>query len=217
MLINQIDELFDTILNKFYDFLYKKDIFKKYNKDPNFVVFQDDILMTIKEFIKTLPENTIINVVNKKNYLEYIYNIIKRYCAFYIYLGICYYYDDSRDLFVSNIIETSKNQKTAAYQINNFFNSHNNSKIINFYSDIKNILALAEFKTLDKVKIIISNNPLKFSNITRLFDELGEDYIVDNFFIKDNFHNIIKTIDIKHIDFLSCNLLYFLFLLSNLL
>ena len=197
MLINQIDNLFDTILNNFYDFLYKKDIFKKYSKDSNFVVFQEDILLNIKEFVETIPESDILKIIKKKNHIEQIYNIIKRYCAFYIYLGIGYNYEEERDLFIINIIEIAKNQKETTYQINNFFNSYNNSKIINFFSDIQNIKSLVEFKTIDKIKIILSNNPIKFSNIIKLFSELGEDYIINNFLIKDNFHNILKTIIFK--------------------
>ena len=145
MLINQIDELFDTILNKFYDFLYKKDVFKKYNKDANFVVFQENILLTIKDFIKTIQPNEILKAIKKEIYLEHIYNVIKRYCAFYIYLGIGYYYDEGRDLFITNIIETSKNQKDTTYQITNFFNSDNTSKIISFFSYIQNIRSLFVF------------------------------------------------------------------------
>lgn len=199
MLINQIDELFDVILNKFYDFLYKKDIFKKYNKDANFVVFQDDILLTIKDFIKKIPEAELLKAIKKQIYLDHIYNVIKRYCAFYIYLGIGYNYDEGRDLFITNIIETSKNQKDTTYQIQNFFNSDNNSKIIGFFSDIQNIKSLIEFKTIDKIKIIIANNPIKFNNIIKIFSELGEDYIINNFLIKDNFHNILKTIIFRFI------------------
>ena len=193
MLINQIDELFDTILNRFYDFLYKKNIFKKYNKDANFVVFQNEILLIIKDYIKTIPQTDILSTI-KETYLDYIYNVIKRYCAFYMYLGIGYYYDEGRDLFITNIIETSKNQKDTTYQIPNFFNSDNNSKIIAFFSDIQNIKSLLEFKTIDKIKIIMSNNPIKFNNIINVFSELGEDYIINNFLIKDHFHNILKTI-----------------------
>ena len=33
---------------------------------------------------------------------------------FYTYLGIAYYYKNSRDLFIINIIETSKNQKDSS-------------------------------------------------------------------------------------------------------
>ena len=73
---------------------------------------------------------------------------------FYTYLGIGYNYKNTRDLFITNIIETSKNQKDSDYQIINFFNSENNSKIINFYSIIKNIIELQKFKTMDRIKLI---------------------------------------------------------------
>ena len=194
MLINKIDELFDTILDKLFNFLYKKDVFKKLNKDANFVVFQDKILVTINEFIKIIDPNDIHKIIKKQIYIDHIYNIIKRYCAFYIYLGIGYYYDQGLDLFITNIIETSKNQKDSKIRLENFFNSDNNSKIINFYILIQNIKLLFEFKSMDKIKIIISNNPLKFSKVTELIDDLGEDYIINYIFIKDNFHNILKTI-----------------------
>uniref|UniRef100_A0A6C0DA89 Uncharacterized protein n=1 Tax=viral metagenome TaxID=1070528 RepID=A0A6C0DA89_9ZZZZ len=199
MFINQIDELFDNILNKFFDFLIKKDSFNKFNKDSNFVKYQGEILITIKDFINTLDKAYILKIVKKENYLDDIFNIIKRYCAFYIYLGIAYYYKQGRDLFITNIIETSKNQKDTKIQIQNFFNSDNNSKIINFFIDIQNIKSLIEFKTMDKIKIILLNNPIKFNTTIKLFNELGEDYIINNFLIKDNFHNILKTIIFRQI------------------
>jgi hypothetical protein len=195
MLINKIDELFDSTLNNFFDFLYKKDTFKKLSKDSNFVVYHEDILFLIKDFIKTINLDKYINIKNE----SYIKNIIKRYCVFYIYLGIAYYYTAGLDLFITNIIESSKNQKDSIIQIENFFNSENNSKLISFFNIIQNIKSLVEFKTMDKIKIIIDNNPIKFSNIKNIIKELGEDYISNNFIIKDNFHNILKTIIFKFI------------------
>ena len=199
MIVNSIDELFDSILNKFSEFLYKKDIFTKIKKDANFVVFQDEILILINSFIKTISNEDVIKVIKKENYLNDIFNLIKRYCAFYIYLGISYYYEDDRDLFITNIVETSKNQKDSIYKIENFFNSDNNSKIINFYNDIQNIKKLYEFKTMDKIKIIISNNPVKFERIIKLFNNLGEDFVENNFLINNHFDNIIKTLIFKDI------------------
>ena len=198
MFINKIDELFYKILDNLFIFITKKNVFNKITKDPNFITYQDYILNIIKEFsdshvndIKKLKLN------NKLN--NYILNIIKRYCAFYIYLGIGYYYKNGRDLYITNIIESSKNQKDTIIQIDNFFNSSNNSKIINFFSDIKNIISLYDFKTIEKIKIILQNNPIKYKSVTQLFTELGEEYIINNFFVKNNFHNIIKTIIYKQL------------------
>lgn len=199
IIINQIDELFDITINNFYDFLSKKDSFNMFTKDSNFVVYQTDILLLIKEFIQTIDNNKILNIVKKDSHIDLIMNIIKRYCALYIYLGIGYYYTSGRDLFITNIIECSKNQRDTTLKIDNFYNSENNAKIIGFFSDIQNIKGLIEFKTIDKIKIIIQNNPIKFDSIINIFNELGEDYIINNFLIKDNFHNILKTIIFRFI------------------
>ena len=117
---------------------------------------------------------------------------------FYIYLGIAYNYTGNRDLFITNIIETGKNQKDATFSIPNFYNADNNAKLINAFIDIKNIQGFHNL-TMDKVKIVINNNPLKFESTLRLFNELGEDYIIDNFLIPDNFHNLLKTFIFRQI------------------
>jgi hypothetical protein len=194
MYINQIDELFHNILNNFFEFINKHNVFTKIILDVNFILYQNDILSIIKQFIETISIKEILELIKKENNLEFILNIIKRYCAYYIYLGIGYYYQGGRDLYVTNIIEISRNQKDNIYQISNFFNSYNNSKIISFYNDIKNILGLLQLKTIDKIKIILSNNPLKYESTIKLFNDFGEDYILDHFLIKDNFHNIIKSL-----------------------
>ena len=197
MYINQIDDLFDNLINHLYNFLFDKNFFKKINKDTNFVKFQNYILENINEFINSIVKKEIINIKLKNSEENYIINIIKRYCAFYIYLGISYNYKGGRDLFITNIIESSKN--TSSISIENFYNSDNNSKIINFYSDIHNIKYLFEFKTMDKIKIILSNNPIKFNSTINLFNDLGEDYIINYFLINENFHNIIKTLIFRQI------------------
>ena len=199
MYINPIDDLFDKILDNFYNFLLNANLFEKIKKDTNFVRFQNDIIQILKKFISTIDETDINKIITNKIYIINILNVIKRYCAFYIYLGIAYFYSGGRDLFITNILESSKSQKDSSFQINNFYNSENNAKIITYFNDIKNILSLMEYKTIDKIKIILKNNPVKYNKTIELFNELGEDYIVDNFFITNNFHTIIKTFIFKQI------------------
>lgn len=199
MYVNQIDLLFDSLLDKLYLMLNKKNSFKEFNKDTNFVKYQNNILKLIKEFINNINEKDILNIISKKNNLSIILNIIKRYCAFYIYLGIAYYYPGGRDLYVTNIIESSKYQKDATIQIQNFFNSDNNAKVITFFTNIKDILELKQFKTMDRIKIVLNNAPIKYRSTIELFNELGEDYIIDNFLVKDNFHKILKTLIFRQI------------------
>ena len=126
MYINQIDELFDNILNRLYEYLVKNKTLQKYYKDNNFVIFQNDILKTIKDFItQTVSKKEIIDIVKHESYYDFILGTIKRYCAFYIYLGIAYYYNGDRGLFITNIIETSKNIKDSTFNISNFYNKKN--------------------------------------------------------------------------------------------
>lgn len=201
MYVNQIDELFETILNKFNFFLIQNKVFDKIKIDTNFVIYQLDILKYIDDFIKSFSKNEILDIIKNDNNYNIIINIVKKYCAFYIYLGIGYYYQGSRDLYITNMIETSRYQKDAIIQIPDFFNSIANSKIIIFYNDIQNLLSLFQLKTIDKIKIILQNNTVKYNSTINFFNELGEDYIIDYFLISDNFHNIIKTIIIKQLYF----------------
>jgi hypothetical protein len=197
MFITNIDNYLDKIIDKFYEHNLKKEIFKNFSKDENFVKYQNGIISNVKSFIDNLNKKELNDIISNKDNVEYILNIIKRYCMFYTYLGIGYYYKNSRDLFITNIIETSKNQKDIEYQIVNFFNSENNAKIINFYTIIKNIIELTEFKTMERIKITLNNNPIKFSDTINFINELGEDYIEKYIFTKDNFHNVVKTFIFK--------------------
>lgn len=201
MYINQIDDLFDGIIDNFNTFLIKEKTFDKLLSDTNFVKYQNDILGYIKKYIETISKKDILEIIKNESYMETIINIIKRYCAFYIYLGIGYYYNGGRDLYITNIIESSKYQKDAIFQITNFFNSENNSKIITFYNDIKNIQTLVKLKAMDKIKIALINNPIKYDSTIKLFNSLGEDYVIEYFLENNtnnknedyNFHNVMKT------------------------
>jgi hypothetical protein len=194
MYLLEVDDLFDSILDNFYNYISNEKIFEKILKDTNFVKFNNIILDTIKKFIDTISKKDILNIIKKEIYYNDIINIIKRYCAFYVYLGIAYYYEGSRDLYITNILEISRYQKDAIYQIVNFFNTENNSKIILFYNNIKNILSLLQLKNIDKIKIVLSNNILKYESTLKLFNDLGEDYFIEYFLIENNFHNIIKCL-----------------------
>ena len=193
MYINQIDNLFDGIINNFNIFLIKKNVFNKFSKDNNFVKFQNEITNIIKEFIAELNLKEIETILGNKKQIPYIIEIIKRYCAFYIYLGIAYNYTGDRELFITNIIETSKNIKDGTFSITNFYNSDNNAKIISFFQIIKDIIQLKEFKTIERIKIILGNDPIKYNDTINLLNDIGEDFFTEYFLIDNNFHNIIKT------------------------
>ena len=54
------------------------------------------------------------------------------------------------DLFITNIIELSKNIKLTKFKIENFFDTYNNSRIIYFFDLIKNIQNLYKIKSFEK-------------------------------------------------------------------
>ena len=201
MYITQIDDLFDNLLDKLFEYLKKNKAFEKFTKDTNFVKYQNQIMEMLKDFTNSnISKKDIIAIIKNEVYYQYILETMKRYCAFYIYLGISYYYNGGRDLFTTNIIESSKNQKDSTFQIANFYNSENNSKLIQFFNDIQNIQTLVkEGKTMERIKILLSNNKIKYDSTINLFNDLGEDYITENFLIKDNFHVIVKTLIFKQI------------------
>lgn len=196
MYINKLDDFFDITINNFYNFLQQKSVVKKLNSDVNFVSFQGYIIDIIKEFInKNIDKKQVLSIINNENNYSIVIEILKRYLAFYIYLTIAYIYEGERDLYTTNVIESSKNQKDSTYNIENFYNSENNAKLVSFFYDIKNLLTVIKLgKTIDQIKIILSNNPIKFQSTIDLINKLGEDYIIDYFLIKDNMHNIIKTL-----------------------
>ena len=201
MYINKLDDLFDNTINNFYNFLNEKKAFIEFKKDINFITIQNYIISLIKEFMETrVIEKSILEIITNKNNLNTVIDIIKRYIAFYIYLSIAYMYTEGRDLYTTNIIETSKNQKYNTYHIENFFNSENNAKLVSFFNDIKNLITVIKIgKTMEQIKIILGNNPVKFESTIKIVNNLGEDYMIEYILINENMHNIIKTIIFRFI------------------
>jgi hypothetical protein len=194
MYINKIDELIDDLLDNFYKKLTKSDLLDKIKKEPNFIKYQNKINEFIKNFIDSIDKVPITALVPSPNNVASILEIMTRYVAYYIYLTIAYYYMDSRELYVTNIIECSKNQKSSVFQINDFFNSENNAMLVKFYTIIKNILTLVNVGNIDKIQQVVQNNPIQYHSTILLFNSLGESYIQDHFIIPNNLNNIIKTI-----------------------
>ena len=138
-------------------------------------------------------KDIILNIlINNSNYHTFINIYIYKYCIIYIYLSIAYYYKGSKDLYISNLIESSQTDP-----LNTILTSSNISNIINYYNDIQDMLELFSINAFDKIKIILSKNSIKYNSIIKLFNILGENYIIDYLMINDNFHNIIKTIIFK--------------------
>ena len=77
MYINQIDNLFDGIINNFYIFLNKKKSFERFSEDQNFVKYMNDIIDDIKLFIHQLNTKEIEQLIDSNSHTKYIIDIME--------------------------------------------------------------------------------------------------------------------------------------------
>ena len=217
LLNNKLDEIIDKILDNFYEFIKKRKLIQKINQDENFVTFQNIIIDNIKEYYQSkdkekenlgLIMKEVKNLMNddKKNRLDSNQNLkiledyILKYITYYLFLVIAYFYNSGRDLYTTNIIEISKNQKNNVFKIENFFNSETNSNLVSMFNIIKNFLNAYKLgSTIDKIKIILNNNPIKFESTIKYFNKIGEEFIIKKLLIKENSHNLVKSLIINEI------------------
>ena len=121
LLDNKLDNIFNKILDNFYDFIRKRKIIDKINQDENFVTFQNLIIDTIKNFNEYSQKeninyfNSIFETKKEKNkestndQYKFFNDFIIKYYAYYIFFSVAYFYQSGRDLYTTNIIEISKN------------------------------------------------------------------------------------------------------------
>ena len=178
MQINKIDDLFDNIIDDFYNkIIIKNKQLDKIINDINFVKYQKEINDIVNEYILTIPVVKIYEIIKKGDSYNIIYNTITKYIFIYILLYIGYNYYDKDTTFINNIIEFSNNQFIYKIKINNFFTSTSNSMIIDYYYYIKNIL------------ILCTKKQVKYNLIETL--KMGQETIKFISIIEDTFNNLI--------------------------
>lgn len=197
MSFNEIDDIIDSILDKFNFYIEEQKIYQQILKEANFVRYQSKILEFIEEFLKKNKINLSDNLKNNKSLIE---DYVKLIIYYYFFIGLTYFYKNGRDSFITNMIEISKNQSKSKIKIPGFFNSNSNGLVIKSYDIVKNSIELANQKTIDRIKTTMTNAPIKFETTKNFINNIGLDffqkYIVDN---QDNFNILIKTIVIKDI------------------
>ncbi len=203
MYVNQIDNIIDQILDQLYlEGLTKDETFKSIieGKKINFVEYREKINSFIKKFMESIDVIPIQKIINNKENLIRILDIIKRYIAYYYFLSIAYYYKGTIKEFRNNLIQYSKLQESSTFTIKNFFDTENNYQIIKFFKIIKDVSTIILMTDLQKKTL----NPLDVKDAVEFLNGLGKDYI-DNYLlmivakgdqdtVEINVHNLIKTI-----------------------
>lgn len=183
---NKLDDLIDKVIDDFYVYLQNDKKIKIIIKEVNFVKYQKEINDILISYIKTLPINTIKEIIKKQDSILLIIDIIKKYLFIYIILLISYEFTQKEDLFINNILEFTKNQNSYNYKINDFFNSKSNSLLIEHHYIIKNIRYI-----LNKHDINILQTQQYGNETIKILTYLGEEFVKSIF--KES-HDIIKTL-----------------------
>lgn len=209
MYVNQIDDIIDKLLDKLYlDGIFKDETFKSIidNKKTNFVEYRDKINNFIENSLKLVDKNAIQELINNRENIIRIMDIIKRYISYYYFLSLAYYYTGTLKDFRNNLIQYSKLQENSTFVIKNFFDTENNYQIIKFYKMIKDITKILLMTDLQK-KVL---NQHEIKDAIDFLNSIGKNYI-DNYILKIstdsnndtsvdiNVHNLIKTIVFKEI------------------
>ncbi|AYV85275.1 MAG: hypothetical protein Satyrvirus9_1, partial [Satyrvirus sp.] len=203
MYVNQIDDIIDKILDKLYLEGLAKDVtFRTIveNKKINYVEYRDKINQFIQQFMNSIDITNIQKIINNKENLIKILDIIKRYITYYYFLSLAYYYTGTIRDFRNNLIQYSKLQETSTFIIKNFFDTENNYQIITFFKIIKDVVNIITMTDLQKKTL----NPLEIKDALKFLSSFGK-YYIDNYLltivqkgdqsiVEVNVHNLIKTI-----------------------
>mgnify|MGYP001380658249 FL=1 len=111
LLDNKLDKFFEEILDNFFEYITKNKLINKIKKDINFVTFQNLILEEVSQFTDIKNSNisklmmkhnyfdsssTQVNSASKQKQKNLIYDYLTRYCYYYIYSSISYFYEGAQ-------------------------------------------------------------------------------------------------------------------------
>lgn len=202
MYLNKIDELIDKVIDDFYTIVITGNkVFRKILNDMNFIKHQHDINEMIGDYIKGIPEENLSEITKKRDSIDDLFDILKRYSMIYMFLTFgAHYGDDTDNRFINNIIEFSKNQSQYSLRINDFFNSASNADVIRLSYIVTNIQKLLDRDKpeiqFDKIrKQPYAKDTVDFFKMDEMSDEFINNYLRNSDIPKDDrLHNIIKTV-----------------------
>jgi hypothetical protein len=199
MYINKVDDLIDGIINDFYaTTISTNKMVDKLKEEVNFIRNQKEINDLLLTYIKSIPSQSINDIVNRQDSYTTIFDTLQRYIIMYLFLTIGVFYKGRPEIFINNIVEFTRNQSEFPLKVNNFFNSESNSLIIKLFYMTKNIL------------ILLSKDTIKLDHIKResfatetidILNILGDEFIENAFKLKslngdtkEQCHNIVYSL-----------------------
>ena len=209
MYINKIDDFIDRVLDDFNSYIITNDTFNVIKNDLQFTKHQKEINYLLQKYIKTINLDEIKDFVKNNDMLDIIINIIKRYITIYFFLALGLHNSKSETkLFITNLIEFTKNQHTYEFKVSDFFNSEITALIVKYYI-INNFILEIVNKHINKKQKQITNNKqdndykynTDYKKAQEIIEELGTEYIEQSFInpkLSNNtnlqIQNILKTI-----------------------
>jgi hypothetical protein len=192
MLFNKIDELINKVLDDYFSVISNDKEFTKIKKESNFIKSQKNINFIILNYLSTVNNKDIDDIVKTVEGKEAITDIITKYIVIYTFLNMSIDYTSKNGIFINNVVEFSKNQGDYDLKIPNFFNSDSNALTIKLFYIIRNIREIIKSGKIQRE--LIKFNP--YSKETYEFlDNFDNDFITNAFVkSKDNKHNLAKTI-----------------------
>ena len=189
MYVNQIDNIIDNILDNLYlEGLTKDPTFNSLIQDNklDYVEYREKINNFIQKFMDTIDVGGIQKLINNKENLHQIMNIIKRYITYYYFLSIAYYYQGTIKEFRNNLIQYSKLQENSTFHVKNFFDTENNYQVITFFKIIKDITKIILMTDLQKKTLNLSD----VKDAVLFLNNLGSDYIDNYLLMLDKAENV---------------------------
>jgi hypothetical protein len=197
--VNQIDELIDRSLDKFFEkYVYQNKLFNKLSTEIDFVKYQLNLHTAIDEFCQGIDRNALSAIVTQAENVKRIIDIVKRYIAYYSLMWVAYHYSGKRIEYVNNVVELGTGQQRSTFRIANFYNSDNNATLFRLYDLIRDVVFVL---SIDKPKASILGTPhgvAQYRNALDFLDELGTEFVQKHLKIKGSVgvHNLIKTITV---------------------
>jgi hypothetical protein len=187
MYITKVEDILNKYIDNFYDILNKNNITNNILNDVSFVKYQNEINSILMSYIDTIYKN-IDNLTKNDKHKYLLFEMTKKYIAYYFFILIAFFYLNKQKIYVNNIVEFTINQGNYKLKINDFFNSQSNSNLIKYFEIIKNIITYSKSQ---KNKIDLKLNDLE----AQILKELEKENILS---ITEKYnsklHNIIKII-----------------------